>query len=82
MTDDPTETLRRALRDAIRHLLVLAAGPVLIGDHEIVVTSTGEWGCDSGRPRYRVACRSCGVVEHESATAPALRVVQHVERPL
>lgn len=83
MSDDPTTSvLRHALRDVVERLIVLdhpLFDPLIVGGHDFVVEATSQRAHDSGRVRYRVACRTCGTVEHEATTAPALRVVQHLE---
>jgi ribosomal protein S27E len=44
----------------------------------VVISDTGEVGCDTGRPRYRVACLTCGIVIHEATTGPMQRLEQHL----
>lgn len=47
------------------------------GDHLFVVTATDELGCDTGRRRYRVVCRSCRVVVHPATTGPRWNMDSH-----
>ena len=48
------------------------------GDHAFVITATAELGCDTGRRRYRVVCRSCDVVVHPATTGPQSNMETHV----
>lgn len=51
---------------------------VLIENHHMRVTATAELGCDTGRRRYRVVCRSCRVVVHPATTGPHAQMDTHV----
>lgn len=46
--------------------------------HRFSVTSTGDVGCDSKRPRYFVGCGTCGSVLHENTTGAETRIVGHL----
>lgn len=46
------------------------------GDHLFVVTATDALGCDTGRRRYRVVCRSCRVVVHPATTGPRWKLIR------
>ena len=48
------------------------------GEHLFVVTATKEQGCDTGRRRYRVICRSCAVVVHPATTGPRPNMESHL----
>jgi hypothetical protein len=48
------------------------------GEHLFVITATDELGCDTGRRRYRVVCRSCRVVVHPATTGPRQNMETHV----
>lgn len=48
-------------------------------DCQFSMSPSGEYGFNSGRPRYKVECRTCGVVLHESTTGPMERVNQHLK---
>jgi F420-dependent methylenetetrahydromethanopterin dehydrogenase len=47
--------------------------------HKMVILATGEYGSDSGRPRYLVACLICDVIVHVATTGPAIRVREHMD---
>ena len=47
------------------------------GEHLFVVTATKELGCDTGRRRYRVVCRTCRVVVHPATTGPRWNMEFH-----
>jgi len=49
------------------------------GDHLCTVTATPQLGCDSGRRRYRVVCRTCRVVVHPATTGPREQMSSHVQ---
>ena len=42
----------------------------VLDDHLFIITATKEVGCDTGRRRYRVVCRSCRVIVHPQTTGP------------
>lgn len=42
-----------------------------------VAEPTGEEGIHTGRPRYRVECRTCGAVVHDGTTGPAWMAREH-----
>ena len=46
--------------------------------HVFAFTAMREVGCDTGRRRYRVACRSCRVVIHPATTGPQWQVGYHL----
>lgn len=46
--------------------------------HLFVVTAMKELGCDTGRRRYRVICRSCAVVVHPATTGPRQNMEFHL----
>lgn len=48
------------------------------GEHLFVITTTKELGCDTGRRRYRVTCRSCAVVVHPATTGPRQNMEFHL----
>ena len=48
------------------------------GDHLCVVKATKEIGCDTGRRRYRVVCRTCQVIVHPATTGPQEQIEAHV----
>jgi len=48
------------------------------GEHLFVVTATKAPGCDTGRRRYRVICRSCAVVVHPATTGPRQNMESHL----
>jgi hypothetical protein len=48
------------------------------GEHLFVITATTELGCDTGRRRYRVICRSCAVVVHPATTGPRQNIEFHL----
>jgi hypothetical protein len=48
------------------------------GEHLFVITATKELGCDTGRRRYRVICRSCGLVVHPATTGPRQNMESHL----
>ena len=48
------------------------------GEHLFVVTATEALGCDTGRRRYRVICRSCDVVVHPATTGPRQNMKFHL----
>lgn len=41
------------------------------------VSETGDFGVDSGRKRFRVMCRECGMVLHGNTTGPEHYIEQH-----
>ena len=47
--------------------------------HDIQITKTGGTGSTSGRPLYRVECKTCGVVIHEGTTGPDELKAYHLE---
>jgi hypothetical protein len=47
--------------------------------HAFAITATAEFGCDTGRRRYRVHCRSCDVVVHPATTGPRSMMETHVK---
>jgi hypothetical protein len=47
------------------------------GDHLFITTATNEVGCDTGRRRYRVVCRSCRVLVHPATTGPMQNMEFH-----
>lgn len=63
--------------DAFWQLVRAGLRPCLRG-HVFDVAATGEDSIDSGRPRYRVECVTCGQIIHEATNAPMLRIEQHL----
>jgi hypothetical protein len=50
--------------------------------HRYLVTPTGESGINTGRPRYRVECLSCGELLHEATTGAVENMEAHEWRAL
>ena len=68
-----------AAADAHLRPRTLALGePVEEGGHTFVLLDTGEDGLHSGRPRYRVTCKTCDVVVHEGTTGPREMIARHL----
>lgn len=53
----------------------------IYGNHVIAITATNQVGCDTGRRRYRVECRSCGLLLHEATTSVSAQVAYHLRCP-
>ena len=67
------------LRDALPDLRVGDEAYLEVrGEHLCAVTATREVGCDTGRRRYRVVCRTCRVVVHPATTGPREQMDMHV----
>jgi hypothetical protein len=47
-------------------------------EHLFVITAMKGLGCDTGRRRYRVICRSCDVVVHPATTGPRQNMRSHL----
>jgi hypothetical protein len=45
---------------------------------KLKVSLTKDYGCDTGRPRYRVECLTCSKVLHENTTSASIRCEQHL----
>lgn len=67
-------------RDALPGLRVGDQVQEVIDGHLFVVTATREVGCDTGRRRYRVVCRTCRLVAHPATTGPRHMMDSHVRR--
>lgn len=62
----------------------LVPGALLVrvyDDHVIAITATSQVGCDTGRRRYRVECRSCHLLVHEATTSASAQVAYHLRYP-
>jgi len=53
----------------------------VLGDHVFAITATHQVGCDTGRRRYRVECRSCRLLVHEASTSAGAQVRYHLRHP-
>lgn len=69
------------LEDDIPGLVSGAALVRVYGDHVFVITGTHQVGCDTGRRRYRVECRSCRLLVHEASTSARAQVEYHLRHP-
>lgn len=65
-------------RDAIPELAIGQTRVHIYGEHKIAITATSEVGCDSGRRRYRLDCRTCRVVVHPGTTGPSSMIANHL----
>jgi hypothetical protein len=69
------------LEDEIPQLI---PGSVLVQVHEghlFAIQATHQVGCDTGRRRYRVECRSCHLLVHEASTSARAQVEYHLRHP-
>jgi hypothetical protein len=46
--------------------------------HIFASTPTGDFGIDSGRPRFKVECLTCKACLHENTTGPSARIESHL----
>ncbi len=62
-------------------LAALATGEVHVmffDGHRVDIEATALDGFHSGRRRYKVTCRDCGVLVHEATTGPLEQLRYHV----
>lgn len=52
--------------------------PKEIKHHVIEFEPTDLFGCDSGRRRWRVVCRTCKIELHEATTGPGETAKNHI----
>lgn len=58
--------------------LLIMGTNVTPGVCEFDVTLSGEYGFNTGRPRYTVRCKTCDVLVHESTTSPSSAKGRHM----
>ena len=64
--------------DAIPGMLLGETRSVTAGGHTFAITALAQFGCDSGRRRYRVECTTCELEVHEATTGPMQNVSYHL----
>jgi hypothetical protein len=69
------------LEDDIPGLVPGATLVRVYADHVFVITATNQVGCDTGRRRYRVECRSCHLLVHAASTSARAQVKYHLRQP-
>ena len=70
----------QAMRDAPPDIIVRGEGSWIwdVDGHKLVVTELDRTAFHTGRPLYRVACETCGVLVHPGSTAADLQVENHL----
>lgn len=51
---------------------------VEINGHRFVVADTGDYGCDTGRKRWRVTCATCNEEIHRGSTSARAQISRHL----
>ena len=49
-------------------------------DHEMTIIPIGQDSCLTAYSLYKVVCKTCDLVVHESTTAPDVRIREHLAK--